>query len=62
MPRIVVQSDSSPMPKGATSLEERVDSDLLSRDRAAACLVERVGWAIIDAEETDRRPAASRRR
>jgi hypothetical protein len=69
MPRIIVTTDSSPLPANTPVwLDEQVQSVHLSTHHAAAQLVERVGWAISDAEDADReqaghrRPAARRRR
>ncbi|HXP98743.1 MAG TPA: hypothetical protein VN845_01615 [Solirubrobacteraceae bacterium] len=68
MPRIIVTTDPSPLPAGAPVwLDEHVQSVHLSSDHAAAQFVERVAWAISDAEDADgqqadRRGRAGRRR
>jgi hypothetical protein len=62
MPRIIVTTDLSPRIDGApVLLDERVHSVHLSTDHAAAQLVERLAWAIGDAETAERsqRPHAS---
>jgi hypothetical protein len=54
MPRIIVTTDSSqPSGDGAVLLDELVHSVHLSSGHAAAQLVERLAWAISDAEEAE---------
>lgn len=56
MPRIIVTTD--PQRSGGTQpilLDEDVRSVHLSSDHAAAQLVERITWAIRDAESTEAR-------
>jgi|HubBroStandDraft_3_1064219.scaffolds.fasta_scaffold150238_2 hypothetical protein len=68
MPRVIVTNDPSPLPVDASVwLDEQVESVHLSTDHAAAQFVERVAWAISDAEDgageqADRRGLAGRRR
>jgi hypothetical protein len=69
MPRIIITTDPSPLPAGASVwLDEHVQSVHLSTDHAAAQFIERVAWAISDAEDADgeranpRVPATRRRR
>jgi hypothetical protein len=68
MPRIIVTTDPSPLPAGASVwLDEHVQSVHLSTELAAAQFVERVAWAISDAEDAagqqaDHRARAGRRR
>jgi hypothetical protein len=55
MPRIIVTTDSSPkIDDGSTLLDERVQSVHISTEHAAAQLVERLAWAISDAETAER--------
>lgn len=58
MPRIIVTTNSSQLPDNASVLlDERVHSVHLSTDHAAAQLVERLAWAVSDAEQAeDTRP------
>jgi hypothetical protein len=60
MPRIIVTTDlSTHTDDGPVLLDERVHSVHLSSDHAAAQLVERLAWAINDAEtaeKANRRP------
>ncbi len=54
MPRVIVTTDPSPLPAGAPVwLDEHVQSVHLSTDHAAAQFVERLAWAISDAEDPD---------
>jgi hypothetical protein len=65
MPRIIVTTDSSQkIDDGSALLDERVQSVHISTEHAAAQLVERLAWAIKDAESAEqgrraRVPAAS---
>ena len=52
MPRITVTADTTPQHGGPTVLlDEQVQSVHLSTGHAAAQLVERLAWAVIDAEQ-----------
>jgi hypothetical protein len=63
MPRIIVTTDPSPLPTDASVwLDEQVQSVHLSTDHAAAQFVERVAWAISNAEDADGEQIAHRRR
>jgi hypothetical protein len=62
MPRIIVTTDPSQLPDDApVLLDERVHSVHLSSGHAAAQLVERLAWAISDAEDAEGAPAARAR-
>jgi hypothetical protein len=54
MPRIIVTTDPAEQRDAPVLLEERVYSVHLDDDHSAAQLVERLGWAIADAEHTQR--------
>jgi hypothetical protein len=54
MARIIVTTEHSGQDKAPVLLDERVCSDHLSDDHSAAQLVERLCWAIDDAERTER--------
>ena len=66
MPRIIVITDLRPDNQGEPTvlLDERVHSVHLSTGHASAQLVERLAWAIIDAEQTEgdrsRKPVSAR--
>jgi hypothetical protein len=63
MPRVIVTTDPSQLPpESVVLLDEHVHSVHLSTGHAAAQLVERLAWAISDAEEAEgSRPHASAR-
>jgi len=54
MAKITVTVDYPELQTPAVLLEESVDSVHLSTPHAAAQLVERLGWALRDAEELER--------
>jgi hypothetical protein len=65
MARIIVTSDRAGMPGAPTRrgedpvlLDERVNSIHLSDDHAAEQLIERLAWAITDAETAERQGGA----
>jgi hypothetical protein len=61
MPRIIVITDplsSEPTDNPAVLLEEHVHSVHLSTDHAASQLVQRLAWAVSDAENAERRTPA----
>jgi hypothetical protein len=61
MPRVIVTTDLSPLAVDASAwLDEHVHSTDLSADHAAAQFIERLAWAISDAEDTDREHADRR--
>jgi hypothetical protein len=63
MPRIIVTTDLSPLPADVPVwLDENVQSVHLSTDHAAAQFVERVAWAISDAEDAEGEQAGHRGR
>ena len=60
MARIIVTTEQS-RPDVPALLDERVCPEHLSDDHSAAQLIERLGWAITDAENTERAERASSR-
>ena len=63
MPRVIVTTDPSDAPPDtAILLDERVESVHLSTGHAAAQLVERLAWAIRDAEDAESSPRSRRPR
>jgi hypothetical protein len=63
MPRVIVTTDSSPLPSdGSVLLDEQVHPIHLSNGHGAAQLVERIAWAVTDAEEVERAPGGQRTR
>ncbi|MGA2321799.1 MAG: hypothetical protein ABSG95_13870 [Solirubrobacteraceae bacterium] len=59
MARITVTTDPTTHHASPVLLDESVDSIHLSDDHAAAQLIERLGWAITDAENTQRAEVAA---
>jgi hypothetical protein len=53
MPRVEVLTDV-PGHNAETMLTERVPSEMLSDEHYADQLVERMGWALLDAEQRER--------
>ncbi len=63
MPRIIVTTDPSQRPESASILlDESVQSVHLSTGHAASQLVERLAWAISDAEHAESAPTRGGRR
>jgi hypothetical protein len=58
MPRIIVTTEAAPERAGAMLLDERILASDLESDHFAAQLIERIGWALFDADDTERAPAA----
>ncbi len=59
MPKIIITADHAAQDHAApVLLEESVSSVHLSTDHAARALIERLGWALSDAEELERADAA----
>ncbi len=54
MPRIIVTTDPLEKRDAPVLLDERVNSLHLSDDHAAEQLIERLAWAVNDAEDTQR--------
>ena len=63
MPQIIVTADqTNDREEIAEMLRERVNVADFESDHFAAQLVERVGWAVSDADEIERRPNVGQRR
>jgi hypothetical protein len=60
MPRIVVMSDQRTEGEGAITLDERVTSADLRSGHHSAQLIERVGWAVHDADDAEHSQVAGR--
>jgi hypothetical protein len=52
MPQIIVQAGSADRP-GSVTLKERVSGSDLNNDHFAGELVQRIGWALLDAEDIE---------
>jgi hypothetical protein len=58
MPQIIVMADRSSSPEDrAVMLRERVNVSDFESDHFAAQLVERLGWAVSDADEAEQSPS-----
>ena len=55
MPRIIVMSEPTTDRDGAITLDERVASADLRSGHRSAQLIERVGWAVHDADDVELR-------
>lgn len=57
MPQIIVAADhAQEQERDGVMLRERVNVDDFDSERFAANLIERLGWAVVDATESDRSP------
>jgi hypothetical protein len=54
MPRIIVTTEPTHDPDTAMLLDERIAATDLESDHFAAQLIERIGWALFDADDTGR--------
>jgi hypothetical protein len=54
MPRIIVQAESGDIREAPVLLTERVRPSDFESDHFSSQLIERVGWAVLDAEDTER--------
>jgi hypothetical protein len=62
MPRIIVTTEGGTRPDAPVLLDEWVNPQHLQDEHSADQLIERIGWAVNDAEDLERRhpvPAAS---
>jgi hypothetical protein len=61
MPRIMVTTEESARPDAPVLLDEWVSPEHLRDDHSAEQLVERISWAVNDAEQMERRESLERR-
>jgi hypothetical protein len=54
MPRIIVMSETSTRGEAAITLDERVAASDMRSGHHAAQLIERVGWAVHDADDAEK--------
>ena len=59
MPRIIVMSGPNAEPESAITLDERVTPANLRSGHDSARLIERVGWAVHDADDVERAHAGA---
>ena len=53
MPRILVTTEPIDKPEAGVMLDEKVATSDLASNHFADQLIERIGWALIDAERTE---------
>jgi hypothetical protein len=59
MPQILVTADRPDDPGAAVLLRERISMLDLESEHFSARLLERLGWALVDADELEHSPAAA---
>jgi hypothetical protein len=57
MPRILVTTESTREPSQGVLLDERIATDDLASGHFAAQLIERIGWALLDADGAEQQPS-----
>jgi hypothetical protein len=62
MPRILITTEASGEPDVLVMLDERIATADLASDHFAGQLVQRIAWALADAENTEREPVDHRER
>ncbi len=60
MPRVIVVSESATPSEATTTLDERVTPADIRSGHHAAQLIERVGWAVHDADAVEEAPGSGR--
>jgi hypothetical protein len=55
MPRIRITTDRTRAAGAPVLLDERIAASDLSSDHFAAALIERIGWALADADDAEQR-------
>jgi hypothetical protein len=58
MPRILVTTEPVDRPKAEVLLDEHIATSDLTSNHFAAQLIERIGWAVDDAEITEHQPVS----
>lgn len=61
MPEIIVRAEAGAEREGPVLLKERVTEGALESGHYAEQLIERIGWAVIDASDVQRRAEPERR-
>jgi hypothetical protein len=62
MPRILITTERVDNPDVLVMLDERIATSDLSSDHFAGQLIERIAWALADAESTEHKPTDHRER
>jgi hypothetical protein len=58
MPRILITSEPIDKPDSGVMLDEHIATTDLASDHFATQLIERIGWALVDAERSEHRVSA----
>jgi hypothetical protein len=61
MPRIIIQVSRPPSEHGRVTFSERVTAANLDSEHYTQHLIERIAWAIADAEEIETSPLSAKR-
>jgi hypothetical protein len=61
MPRIIVTTEHTVQRDPAMLLDERIATDDLESAHFAAQLIERIGWALLDADDAEQRAQRAQR-
>jgi len=56
MPRVIITAETGGGLREAIVYDERVLPANLDNEHSSAQLIERVGWALVDAQEVEQRP------
>lgn len=59
MPQILIATDDRQQSESTVVYKERIDLNDLESDHFSAQLIERVGWAVLDADELEHTPRAA---
>jgi hypothetical protein len=62
MPRILITTEPEDKPDVLVMLDERIATSDLTSDHFAGQLIERIAWALADAETTEHKPSGDRER
>jgi hypothetical protein len=60
MPRILITTETSETPDTLVMLDERIAASDLTSDHFAGHLIQRIAWALADAETTEHEPVDHR--
>ena len=55
MARILITTEPGRVSLGGVMLDERIITSDLDSDHFAGALIERIGWALVDADDAERR-------
>ena len=58
MPRVLIVTEPADTPDTLVTLNERITTNDLDNDHIAGQLIQRMGWALVDADNAERDPIA----